>query len=299
MQQKSGNNFILTENGFSVIESLFVLLISSLIMGATLSGYLSLSTLSHDNEVRVLTQLKAQTIIEMITPEIRMLGNGVPFHQSNFLIDQATLNDKTVTEPILVSDTTEHKFTFRLNESGETYILTQDLNPETQNTIHLTSTEKISQGDTIYITNSTVGLDDGLYGTVASLNNTSVTLAINREFHPGAIFPSGSLLEVVSVISYHSEEELSPIIRQKESLEDELVPLGRLTFSYINSSGNPITLPLLATSAHPFPNSAIQNVQSVMITVEVESDTLLSGTKKPYLAKVSQVVGIRNLNYKY
>jgi len=287
------------EYGFSIIESLFVMMISALILGASLSGYLALSSLAHDNEIRVITQLKAQTILELITPEIRMLGNGVPFHQANFLIDQATLSDNSVTQPIIVSDTNDRSISFRLNETGETYILTADLNPDTQNTIHLTSTNKISQGDPVYVTNSTVGLDDGLYGVVASLNNSSVTLASQRQFHPGSIFPAGSLLEVVPVVTYTSGDEIGPVLRKRQSTSEELVPKGRLSFTYINSSGSTISLPLLATSADPFPASAIQNVQSVKVVVEVLSDNLLSATSEPYLASVSQVVGVRNLNYKY
>lgn len=275
------------------------MMISALILGASLSGYLGLSSLAHDNEIRVLTQLKAQTILEIITPEVRMLGNGVPFHQANFLIDQATLTDSTVTQPILVSNTNQRSLSFRLNEAGETYILTADLDPALQNTVHLSGTQKINQGDPIYITNSTVGQDDGLYGTVGSLSDSSITLSIAREFHPGSIFPAGSLLEVVPVITYSSGDELGPILRQRQGSSEELVTQGRLTFTFINSSGATINLPLLATSAEPFPASAIQNVQSVRVAVEVQSDNLLSATSEPYLATVSQIVGIRNLNYKY
>jgi type II secretory pathway pseudopilin PulG len=288
-----------SERGFSIIESLFVLLLSTFVIGAIVSSFLSLSKFAHDNEIRVLTQLKAQSVLDMITPDLRMIGNGVPFQQSNFLIAQATLSNNTVTQPILVNDTDEHTITFRLNETGETYFLSQDYNPAVNSSVTLVSTQLISPGDHIYISNFTLGLEDGLWGEVTNVSGNTITLAGTTQFHPGAVFPAGSLLEVVPIVSYSSDSSFGSIIRENGTGPQEIIENGRLTFSFRNAQGNEINFPILATAAHPFPASAIQNIHTVHITVEVQSENLLRGKSEIYTAKVSQIVGIRNLNYKY
>jgi type II secretory pathway pseudopilin PulG len=290
-----------SESGFSIIESLFVLLLSSFVIGATVAGYLSLSKFAQDNETRVLTQLKAQSVLDMITPDIRMIGNGVPFQQSNFLIAQETLSDPSVTQPILVDSTDSHNISFRINESGETYLLTQNFNPSIHSSVSITSTAKISEGDQIYITNFTRGMDDGLWASVSGVSHSSNTLTLSGppQFHPGAEFPAGSMLEVVPIVTYSSDDNFGQVTRDNGSGPQVIIENGKLTFSFRDGNGNNINFPLLATSQDPFPPSALQNIHTVHITVEIESDSLLRAKSEKYHAQVSQIVGIRNLNYKY
>jgi hypothetical protein len=229
------------------------------------------------------------------------LETEVPFQQSNFLIAQETLSDNTVTQPILVNETDKHVITFRLNETGETYLLAASYNPALHTSVSLTSTAKISTNDHIYISNFTLGMDDGLWAIATNVNHSTKTVVLggNPQFHPGAEFPAGSMLEVVPIVSYSSEDHFGPVLRDNGSGPQEIVSNGRLTFSFRNASGDEISFPLLATAAHPFPGSALQNIHTVHIRVEVESESLLRGTGQKYVANVSQLVGIRNLNYKY
>ncbi len=265
-----------------------------------MSTYSTLTAITTDNQLKVVAALQAQSVIEMMTPDIRMLGNGVPFHQANFLIAQATLTDNTVTQPIIVDSTTESQIAFRLNESGETYIVTSDYNPAAGNTVALTSVSKIEVEDPIYITNATVADEDGLWGIVESIDTTAktVTLKTNKQYSPSATFAKGSLLEVVPTITYTSLGSYSGITRDDGWGAQTLASTGEFTLSYLDANNAPLTLPLLASSADPFPASAIQNVHAVQIDVRVRTPRELSNGQY-YIAYATQIVGIRNLNYKY
>lgn len=288
--------------GFTIAELLVALMISGMLLSGALASFSQLSRVSSDYKQKAAAQLQAQSVIDMITPELRMIGNGVPFHQPNFLIAQANLYDPTVTEPILVSGTTASQIKFRINETGETYILTSDFTPSStaSNIVSLTSVSKIFVGDPIYITNSTVGADDGFYGVVSSINPgaNTVTFASNSQFSPSSVFAKGSLLEVVPTITYASTANYGGITRDDGTGALTLVPNGQFTVDFINGSGAVISLPLAASSATPFPASAIQNIRSIKLAVQVRSTSPLSSGQY-YTASAVQEVGVRNLNYKY
>ena len=289
-----------TETGFTLMEMLVTLVIASLLMMAVVSTFSMLSRIAVDNKLKVVAQLEAQSALEMMTPEIRMIGNGVPFHQANFLIGQENLADNTVTQPILVSGTTSSQIRFRLNETGETYILTAAFNPAASTTIALTSTGKIFSGDQIYITNATVGDDDGLWATVSAVNDEAhtVTISAGAQYSPGATFAMGSLLEVVPIVTYTSHASFGGISRDNGTGALTLVPDGQFSLEYLNSDGDPIALPLAAVPDDPFPANSIQNVHAIRMTVQVRTGRAMSNGLY-YTASSTQSVGIRNLNFKY
>lgn len=286
--------------GFTLSELLVGLLMSSALMLAVAESLTSTIHASTDQKLRTVAQLQAQGMIDTIIPELRMLGNGVPFHQANFLIAQAGLADNTVTQPILVAGTTANQVQFRLNQTGETYILMTDYDPVATNTVALTSVDKIYVGDEIYITNATVGLDDGLWGVVSSINTgtNEVTFASGYQYSNAATFPKGSLFEVVPIITYTSGVNYGAVTRDDGNGAVNLLSNGKFTLEFLNSDGDPITLPLVASSADPFPDEAIQNVRAIRVTVEVQSPSPLTGGNY-YYATAEQTVGIRNLNFKY
>ena len=287
-------------SGFTVIELLAALLLSAVLLAGVVASFSQLARMAKDQELRTAAQRQAQSVIDMMTPEVRMIGNGVPFHQANFLIAQAGLTDSSVTQPILVDGTTATQLKFRLNETGETYILTADFDPAAGNTIALTSTNKIFLGDHVYITNSTVGQDEGFWGVVANgdADAKTITFAEGTQYSPGAIFAKGSLLEVVPIVTYASHDNYGGITRDSGLGELVLVPNGQFSLEYLNSEGDQIALPLIASAADPFPASAIQNLRAIRLTVQVRSLGLLT-TGLPYIATATQVIGVRNLNYKY
>lgn len=223
------------ERGFSFVELIVSLGISSMVFAAAIGSFNHLSHLAYDNKLRIVAQLEAQSVIELMTSELRMIGNGVPFHQPNFLIAQADLGDNTVTQPILVDGTTAEQIRFRLNETGETYILTSDFDPGAGTVISLTDVSKILIGDEIYLTNSTVGQDDGLWGTVTNVNSgaNTVTIAGGAQYSVGAVFEKGSLFEVVPVITYTSNPYFGGITRDNGSGELNIVPAGQFSLTYL------------------------------------------------------------------
>lgn len=288
--------------GFTLIENLVVLLISATLLALTVSSFVLTSRTASDYKLRAIAQLQAQTVIDMMVPEIRMIGNGVPFRQSNFLIAHAGLSDATKAEPILTNGTTANSIKFRLNETGETYILTASFDPSSSSTVTLTSVDKLKVGDEIYITNSTVADDDGFWGKISAINTASKIVTFSASPAPvyssGAVFAMGSLLESVPTITYTSTSSFGGITRDNGSGAQTLVPNGQFSLEYLNAAGSLITLPLVASSASPFPDSAIQNVHSIRITAQVRSNSVLS-TGGYYTATTVQSVGIRNLSYKY
>lgn len=286
--------------GYTLVELLVSMGITSVVLTGVVNSFAILSKISSDHNLKVVAELEAQSIIDMMTPDIRMIGNGVPFHQANFLIAQENLANNTVTQPILVAGTTATQMQFRLNESGETYIVSSDYDPSASGTVTLTSVNKIAVGDEVYITNSTVGGDDGLWGVVQAINSGAhtVTFAAGYQYSESATFEKGSLLEVVPVVTYSSTANFGGITRNDGYGALTLTSHGDFSVRYVNSAGTELTLPLVASSADPFPANAIQNARFVEVTVRVRSTSPLS-TGSYYTATSTQQVGIRNLNYNY
>lgn len=148
--------------GFSLMELLIGMLISSFVIAAVMQQYSLGVTQSINHKIRTSAVLQAQAALQTIGSEIRMLGNGVPFDQSNFQIGEDTLLDPSVTEPLLVANATANSISFRLNETGDVFLLTQEFDPATSSTMFLTDTSSLQENDPIYLSNATVSRDDGL-----------------------------------------------------------------------------------------------------------------------------------------
>ena len=289
------------ERGATMLELMVAIVISSITLSSMMLTITQLAKYASDHKTKLLTQLQAQSIIDMITPELRMIGNGVPFHQANFLIGATTLSDPSATEPILVSTATASTIQFRINETGDTYILSAAFNPASTTTITVASLGSIKANDKIYLTNSVVDYDDGLYATVASVNSGASTVTINSGaiYPSGAIFPVGSILEVVPTVTYNSPNDWSGITRDSGAGTVLLAPSSTMTISYLNQAGTAITLPLASIPTTPYPANDLQNLRSLNITVQVRSARPLFSTGSIYTATASQSVAVRNFNYFY
>ncbi|HMO02079.1 MAG TPA: hypothetical protein PKD37_00795 [Oligoflexia bacterium] len=287
--------------GLTVFEALVAVSISATLLGALMQELRTLVRTATDSRIRLTTQLQAQSIIDMVVPEFRMIGNGVPFKQSNFQIDETTLSNPAIAEPILTSVSNATRISFRINETGDTYIVTSDFNPATGDTVSLTNVSKIAPGNHIFITNSTVGDDDGFFGIVESVNsafNQVTFVSSSKVFSPGGIFSTGSLLEVVPIVTYNSPDNWSGITRDSGNGSILLVPNSKFTVSYLKSDGSIITLPLVGTVDDPLHSSSLLNVRALRFAVSVRSSTPLSSGEL-YTSTVTQDVAIRNFNYNY
>ncbi|HQH25913.1 MAG TPA: prepilin-type N-terminal cleavage/methylation domain-containing protein [Oligoflexia bacterium] len=277
------------DGGFTFLE----LLVSLLLSGVVVSGlYMQLRTSierARDHQIRLETFVQAQAVAQTIAAEIRMAGNGVPFDQKNFFIGAPNLSDNTVTEPIVVSDTSASKIALRVNEAGEVFLLAASFDPASSATISLNDVSLLEENDPIYISNSVVSGDDGLYAQVASVNSASNTITIDSDYvaSPGAVFAAGSTLEEVPVVTYESVN--GTITRDSGFGPVFLAENGTLTLEYLDIDGNALNLPLQQTDL-------VNALRSARITITLSSPRKMS-TGETYAASVSQVIGIRNLDY--
>ncbi len=279
------------ERGSSLLEVLVSILVVGAIFGGLVGQYSSSVSASYDHSIRIAAQVQAQAVLQTIISELRVLGNGVPFDQANFQIDESTLSDPSVTEPIDISVTDGDHLAFRLNESGTVHLLTTDFDPTATLNISLTGVEGVEAGDEIYLTNSVVGGDEGLYATVASVNTATNVVTLDATYITtlGATFDTGSILEVVPVIVYDSPSDGSGVTRDSGDGAVLLANNSVMAITYYSFDGSVIAPPL--TNA-----IVVNSLRSIEVTITVTSDKKLSDGST-YSTSVQQRVGIRNLNY--
>ncbi|MCO6430873.1 MAG: prepilin-type N-terminal cleavage/methylation domain-containing protein [Deltaproteobacteria bacterium] len=164
--------------GFTITEMIVSVALSALVMLAMMKEYGNSLRFAKDEEIKSAAMVRAQAVLEAIGAELRVLGNGVPYDQSNFQIGETTLSDPTVSRPINVDTATASYLQFRLNETGDVYLLTANFDPGSTLTFSLTSVDGLVAGDPIYLSNSVVGEDDGLYGIIESVNTASKTVTL-------------------------------------------------------------------------------------------------------------------------
>jgi hypothetical protein len=185
-----------------------------------------------------------------------------------------------------------------LNETGDVFLLTQDFDPATSLVLYLTDTASLDVNDPIYLSNSVVSGDDGLFATVAAVDHGANTVTIANtyvasmqepDFLLPATFDTGSICEEVPLVTYASAADGSGITRNSGFGPVVLAANTTMQLEYLDLNGAPITLPLT--------NSIIINsMRSIRVTINhTSSNKMVNG--QPYVATVSQAFGIRNLNY--
>ncbi|MCI5066016.1 hypothetical protein MRY87_09855 [bacterium] len=278
------------EDGFTLFEAIITLLLTSIVCIGAMQTYTSITGISFDHHVRIETHVQAQAIMQTLGNEVRILGNGVPFDQQNFSIGEVTLSDPTVTEPIDISATTATSISFRLNETGEVALLTADFDPSSSLTLGVTDVSGLDVNDPIYISNSVISGDEGLYGVISGVNAGSNTITLNAGYvtSAGATFGMGSILEEVPMITY-AYTPGTGITRDSGFGAVLLGSDATMNIEYLDINGNSLALPLTNTVV-------MDQLRSVRITISLTNDSLLKdGTS--YTSTVSQVFGLRNLNY--
>ena len=281
--------------GFSVLELVVSMGIGATILGAMLLEFSALTSNSYNQQIREATYLRAQSVLQSMSSDLRLLGNGVPFDQPNFQIGEASLSNSTFTEPVLVSLATSSSVTFLLNETGKVQVATTDFTPTVGSAVsrllYLTDLDGISVGDLIYISNFTVGGDDGFAGTVQAMNVADKVVLFNSLFiaTPGATFEAGSIAENVSVVTYDSPSDGSGVTRNNGSGASLMAPNSTFVLDYLDENGNSLTLPLTQATL-------TDSLRMIDVTVNVTSSDQLSDGSN-FSASVTQRVGLRNLNY--
>ncbi len=276
----------------TLVELLVGLLLSSVLLLGAMKFYMLAAKQAHDNQIRTAAFLQAQAVVQNIGFELRILGNGLPFDQANFQIGENTLSDPTKTEPIEIATATATNISFRTNETGDVFLLTQDFHPTLDLEIHLTDVSSLHVNDEIYISNSVVSGDDGFYGVIEAVDipNSTVTIAAGYVNSPGSTFQTGSVLEEVPMVNYNYNSFTKTITRNSGFGAVTIANNATLSFDFLDSSGTSLTLPL--TNA-----VVINSLRAITVTVSIESDTSLTSTGAPHIATATQTFGLRNLTY--
>lgn len=276
------------ERGFTVLELLVSLVISGIMFAILMGMYMSVATISHNHAVRIEAQVQAQAIMQTMSGEVRVLGNGVPFDQPNFQIGENTLSDVTKTYPVILASSDASTLAFRLNETGDVALLTADYTPSGASlVISVTDASAFQADDPIYISNSVVSGDDGLYGEVASVSGNNVTIKAGYVASPGATFATGSIFEEVPIVTYTTGA--NGITRDSGYGAVLLGNNSTLGIQYLDFNGNALTPPLTESDL-------VNSLRSIRLTVSVTSSSNLKNGE-PYTASVSQTVGLRNFTY--
>jgi type II secretory pathway pseudopilin PulG len=291
-----------SESGFTLMEMMVSLGVSFVVFAGLVQQYTSSAALSYDSSIRINTLLEAQALMQGMGLELRMVGNGVPFDQANFQIGEDTLTDPTVTRPIDVTTATATNLTFRINETGDVYLLTQDFDPTASLVINLTSVSGLNVDDPIYISNSVVSGEDGFYGMVKAVDagNNSVTVYDLGEqdldgddasyvMSPAATFDMGSILEEVPEVTY--TQDGTSITRNSGFGAVTMALNSTVTFTYLDQNMTEVVLPLTD-------DKVINQLRAVRVRIEHTSSKNLKNGQE-YTAVVEQVFGIRNLNYAF
>lgn len=284
------NSHIKLEKGLTLIELLVVLSLTGMVFYGVMTQFSSSINLSHDHDVRIATMLEAQAIMQSVGSEVRMIGNGVPFDQANFTIGELGLSDITHTYPIDLAYSDGTQIRFRINETGEVYMLSNSFDPTSSTTVTLNTVSDISVGDSIYMSNSVVAGDDGLYAEVSSVNSGTNTVSLtNLDYLGTPSFAVGSIFEVVPQVSFANSA--SGITRDSGPGAILLGNNSTLTLDYLDNSGTSLALPLSEIDI-------VNSLRSIRLTiVHTSSSPLRDGTD--YTVTLDQVFGIRNLNYLY
>ena len=138
-----------SESGFTLVELMVTLLVSSVVILGVLSTYTYTVSIAFDKKIRLVAKLQADAVLQTVGSELKSLGNGVPFDQANFQIGENTLSDITVTYPLLIASSDANTLNFRINESGRTFILTSDFDPSLTSVILLTDVQGLAAGEII------------------------------------------------------------------------------------------------------------------------------------------------------
>ncbi len=274
------------QNGETLLGLLAGLTLGTVVLTAAVSNFMQASRMAKDHETINQAQTQANTLVDLMAFELRMIGSGMPIAQGNFQITDATLG--TAVLPILLTATAT-QIPFRLNETGDIAVLTANYTPAVGSLqFAVNSIINFAVGNTVYLSDMTSTGNDGMQGTIASIVGTNITVEAGYVANAGATFDSGNTVERVTLVTYNSPIDWSGVTRNDGSGAIVLAPNSTFTLAYRDSAGATIALPLTADS--------IQNtLASINVTVYVRGDKPLfdGGT---YTAQASHTVALRNLN---
>lgn len=271
--------------GATILELLVSLTIVSTVLASALHSFFDVLHRSFDQETIQRTDERAQAIRDILANELRLLGTGVPFQQDEFEIGDAGLGDAPL--PLLLSSDNTH-IVFRSNAQSTQTVLTSSYVPSLVNrTFSVAAVTGLEEGDTIYISNVTVGGKFGLQGVIERISGTSVTIERSFVVSPGATFPSGTILDRVQTVTFDSPEDWSGVWRDQGEGALQLAPHSTFVVDYRDAAGASLTLPLSQTTVR-------DRLTTLHIIVAVRAEERLE-TGLVYTATAEAIVALRNM----
>ncbi|RMD86022.1 MAG: prepilin-type N-terminal cleavage/methylation domain-containing protein [Candidatus Dadabacteria bacterium] len=247
------------ENGFSLVELLVSVLMFSIV--SLLIASSSVYTLRSLTEYYMVqgADEDAQWLSHLIYKELREIGSGMPLEQSDFTYEKAYLGDAPL--PVLTTSTNA-KIVFRRSyRQGAGTVLVSDFDPKSSLSFAVVSGKGLQDGWNLYLSNSTEGGEDGLYGTIESVNGSMVTLSSVLAVTEGAKFPSGSLVSPVETVTIASQPVWGDVTLNGEVIGKN----SQVVFEYFDSDGNLIPLPLT-------PEKIANSLSSIEVSVYCRSE---------------------------
>ena len=277
--------YINNQFGFSLVELLVGLLVSSVLLLSASTQFVTTSRIESDQVIKMQTEEDIRVLVDALAFDLRMIGAGMPLLQQDFAIGDPTLGDKPL--PVLLTSNANW-IQYRANDRGITSVLTQDFTPSWANrTFSVVDASEFQLGRTIYISNHTVGGEKALSATIANVAGNDIT--INADYLPtfAMTMESGSVVNMISDSVFLTNSFSKEIYKGEALGYSRLASGATLTLSYLDENGAALALPLTEQIVK-------NNLTAIEVTVSLESNSPLRGGSK-YVATANQKIALRNL----
>ncbi len=287
-------------SGFTTLEFLVASALSLFVFAGLMTQFSTSSKFLTDLRNIGGSESTARSLLSILGNEIRQIGNGVPFEQPEFRISDplhdetgAEILAPTVAYPIDIATSTASSITYRINEIGSVKFLAANFDPTSSLTISLVDVESLVVGDPIYISNGSLGEEDGFSGTISSIDTVAKTITLNSAYFrsENATFSVGSTLEAVATVTL--SETSGQIIRNSGFGDIVFADNANLNIDYLDKAGNSLTLPLSLTDLE-------SNLGSLKLTVTISTSNVTRELGTPgssYSTSVEQIYGLRSFNF--
>jgi len=195
-------------SGFSLIELLVTMVVSSMIILGASSLYFDTLTSYHDKRIRSEADELARTILDTIAYDIRNAGSGIPDVQA---FQMGTGGIGSLAYPVL-STSTSATIIIQFSESGKYTVNTKDETPSAGAwSMDVIDSSLFAANDLVSISGLSTGIEFGLRGQLSSAEDNTLTFAAGSLYSTGAVFKDGSMVYKVVVQTFNSPVDWSGI----------------------------------------------------------------------------------------
>lgn len=272
------------ENGFTILELIVGIGLSSIILTALAFEYANISKIFYDLSIKDSVQVEAELISKVMISDIKEIGIGLPVYQRNFQIGEDALSDPSVTLPI-ASSSGASSITFKKKKSKESKLLSQNFDPSSNTTVYLDNVDGIIIGNIFCVSNISSGGEDANCSDITAINTSLKTLTLaNSVYSLNAVFEAGDLVNILEEITYQSNPLTNVVTRTDSNGQITLSENAIFTLKYLDTNLSMQPTPLDATSIS-------ETIRSVKITVTTESNQVLT-TGDTYSYSLSKIISL-------